>query len=470
MRHNTENLLPPDDLLPVDADLGAAAVELDDDALDADALGLRAGTPTAAAGHVAPLALAVEAEDDDDEDEVVEDAPVGTATPRARTSGDEDISALRRYYRDLATYRVLRPEEEVVRARQIESIELEAWQRLLTSRTLSGPALSAIEAALGTTTPDARRLRGAAAGTKEDRAELAALARRVAVQVRALDLERIALPAAIAAAQESLGGRGRDRHAVADLRAVRRASDKLAQAKHEFVQANLRLVLAIARRFRHHALPLEDLVQEGNLGLMKAVDRFEWRRGFRFSTYAMWWIRHAIQRALVDKGRLVRVPVHQVDSQIRIARVRRELTAKLGRVPTDEEVRVESGIAARKMELLDRVASVHTISLDRPVSGEDDDDRSWHTLVADPEAGEHTAAEALDQEVGRRALREELGRLKPMEADILRQRFGLVGEEEAERTLKEIGDQYGLSRERIRQIEQQALRKLRKALAHHQLV
>jgi RNA polymerase primary sigma factor len=224
----------------------------------------------------------------------------------------------------------------------------------------------------------------------------------------------------------------------------------------------LRLVISVARRFAHFGqLPFADLIQEGNLGLMTAVDRFDHHRGYRFSTYATWWIRHAIARAIADRGRTVRLPVHVLDSQQRVARWKRVLTNRLGRQPTDEELSAASGIAKKKLQALTTVPAGRTVSLDAPVGSDDDDDRRLLDLVRDPDADEHAVADRLSDQAMLEEMRQQLCRLKPVEADILRQRFGLEGDEE--RTLKEIGEKYNLSRERIRQLQEQALLKMRKA-------
>ena len=151
------------------------------------------------------------------------------------------------------------------------------------------------------------------------------------------------------------------------------------------MKANLRLVVSIARRFNHGRLPLADLIQEGNIGLMKAVERYDYRRGFRFSTYASWWIRHAISRALADKGRAVRLPVHMIDAYHRIAKSQRELQSKLERPPTTEEIAAATGIEAEKLEKMRTFLSETPVSLDRPIS--DEDGRRFIDVLVDPNEG-----------------------------------------------------------------------------------
>jgi RNA polymerase primary sigma factor len=237
------------------------------------------------------------------------------------------------------------------------------------------------------------------------------------------------------------------------------------RAKNEFVKANLRLVVSIARRFNHGRLPLPDLIQEGNIGLMKAVERYDYRRGFRFSTYASWWIRHAISRALADKGRAVRLPVHMIDAYHRIAKSERELQSKLERPATTEEIASVTGIEAEKLEKMRTFLADNPVSLDRSLS--DDDGRRLIDVLVDPNEAPAPPDQMMSSETQREMLKL-LSVLKPIEADILRKRFGLVNDRE--RTLKEIGDEYRLSRERVRQLQEQALGKMRKAMAKREML
>jgi RNA polymerase primary sigma factor len=241
---------------------------------------------------------------------------------------------------------------------------------------------------------------------------------------------------------------------------------RVQRSKNEFVKANLRLVVSIARRFNYGRMPLPDLIQEGNIGLIKAVERFDYRRGYRFSTYASWWIRHAISRALADKGRAVRLPVHMIDAYHRVARSRRDLVGKLGRQPTTEEIGEHTGIGTTKVERMRSFLLDQSVSLDRQVS--DDDGRKLIDFVQDPDQADNLPSERLVGEALTCEVRKLLGDLKPIEADILRQRFGL--DTDRELTLKEIGEKYNLSRERIRQLQEQALIKMRRAFQRRDLM
>ncbi len=238
------------------------------------------------------------------------------------------------------------------------------------------------------------------------------------------------------------------------------------EARNDFVKANLRLVVSIARRFNHGRMALADLIQEGNIGLMKAVERYDYRRGFRFSTYASWWIRHAISRALADKGREVRLPVHMIDAQHRLTKARRQLTGTLGRQPTSEELATATQMPLEKIEKMRSWLLEQSISIDKPVG--DDEGRVLGEVLEDPDREDVSPTGDLEWEALTTEVRDLLHELRPIEADILRQRFGLGTEQEL--TLKEIGDKYNLSRERIRQLQEQALAKMRRALARRDLM
>lgn len=252
------------------------------------------------------------------------------------------------------------------------------------------------------------------------------------------------------------------------------ADEEGKRLRDDFVKANLKLAISMTRRFDTGSMSFADLVQEGNIGLMHAVLRYDYRRGFRFSTYAGWWIRHQIGRAIADKARTIRIPVHMTEFVALVRSVRLELTGELGRKPDDVEVvaRLRRGDAKseripktdnnetllEKVRRLDR-NPVLQFSLDQPARTDDGDGDTMHDLMPDEIEDLRESATIIphaDLEVLRRAMT----RLKPIEIDVLRQRFG-IGDDE-ERTFKEIGDKYGLSRERIRQLQNHALEKLKR--------
>jgi RNA polymerase primary sigma factor len=236
--------------------------------------------------------------------------------------------------------------------------------------------------------------------------------------------------------------------------------DQAKRAREHMISANLRLVVANGKKYMNHGLGLLDLVQEGNAGLMRAVDKFEWQRGFKFSTYATWWIRQAIQRAVADQSRTIRVPVHMVETMQRVARTSRELTVQLGREPTSAEIAARLSedprwtITAEKVEEVKRYGRT-PISLETPIG--EDGDTELGSLIED-EAAESPLEAATNSQLKEQVERV-LDSLDGREQRVIRLRFGL--EDGRPRTLEEVGSEFGLTRERIRQIEAHALRKLR---------
>jgi RNA polymerase primary sigma factor len=234
------------------------------------------------------------------------------------------------------------------------------------------------------------------------------------------------------------------------------------QARREMAEGNLRLVVSIAKRYRGRGLAFGDLIQEGNRGLMRAVDKYEHRLGFKFGTYATWWIRQGITRALADHARTVRVPCHQVGTLAAIERVRGEFTVRYGREPSIEEIAETLGMTSEEARSL-RLVGRHPLSLHEPM--EKDGERPLLDFLNDP--GASAPAQGVDQHFLKERIREVLRSLAPREREVIELRFGL--RDGQPRTLDEVAKSYGITRERIRQIEARGLLKLRQPLRSQRL-
>ena len=410
-----------------------------------------------------------EIDETETEADASDDATGEVAAKPSKAVRADSGTYLSMYFRDMAQLDVLRPEEEFTSAREIEALEIALWEAVLAHQPALEDIFTSIEVLLPLP-PEAKALR------KADAKAHAKLVARAARKLRASDTDHVFIDAALLTIDRltlGIGVRGTDAPSLGREKArkewlhrVFAANRAAMEARNDFVRANLRLVVSIARRFNHGRMALADLIQEGNLGLLKAVERYDYRRGFRFSTYASWWIRHAISRALADKGREVRLPVHMIDAQHRLTKARRHLTAQLGRNPTSEELAQATQMPVDKVEKMRSWLLESSISLDKPVG--DDEGRTLGEVLEDPDRADVSPTQDLEWEALTTEVKGVLGELRPIEADILRQRFGLGTEQEL--TLKEIGDKYNLSRERIRQLQEQALGKMRRALARRDLI
>ena len=381
------------------------------------------------------------------------------------------------YMDQLSHIPLFTPEQEIQNARHLETLDLAIWRRILElprgaqlteqeAREMETPLQSTLSRIVQSYSRAATRTRSPSIKPTGARTKLI---NQAATALRAADQDKHHLEGVLRRLRREVWGRrimGEHRAyrvTHAHLTQIERDHGIATRARNNFVRANLRLVVSVARNFHHYRLPFIDLIQEGNVGLMKAVHRFDHRRGFRFSTYAHWWIRQSIERAIINKGSQVRLPVHVIDSRRQVARATSKLTQKLGRSPSTAELAKSTKLPKAKVEQIQAGIQQDPISLDEHVAN--DDSRKYIDLVRNED--ETALDEQLIRENTYDKVRELLQLLNPMEKDIIRRRFGLG--DDTDQTLDEIGKIYNLSRERVRQIQAQGLMKIRRMCERRQI-
>ena len=397
------------------------------------------------------------------------------APPRGTRATKSD-SSLAAYLQSMGAHPTFPPPQERQKAEQLWTTRCQRWAALLSYPPLVSSMRALIDARLevdGELAPLLERLERAAeefrrSRTSANEAHFRELCGQAGAALVDVDTDG-KLAEVLVADVAKVAQRERDGLTLAVARlpsesrpfrlfheAVSSADTRLRRFVDHFARANLRLVVTLARRLARGRLSMQDAIQEGNLGLLKAIDRFDHRKGFRFSTYASWWIRHAISRAIYNKARQVRLPVHVHDTHHKIARTRRRYEAEYGREPSLDELASETGVPRAKIEKVTALELGPIISLDAPVSPTNT--RMGVDLIEDEDESIEPSR-ALESFELEGELHEALSGLQPMELDILRRRYGLDGVEEE--TLQSIGERYALSRERIRQLQEQAVGRVR---------
>lgn len=402
-------------------------------------------------------------------------ARVSTLAQECTLTGHGTTSAFERYLRELSAYPIMGAEEELLAARTIERTEIEHWVALLSFLPVAGcvlerllmdmqslpeeqrPETGRVEQLQRLANQDATWSALAPSYEREWRDKVHELAR----SIRLLDADRAwmahARQVATSAVEHDLKAKRRNggfREECGEfIRRVSETERAQRRAKHRFVEANLRLVVTLARRYGRGGLPFIDVVQEGNIGLLKAVERFDHTRGYRFSTFALWWIRHAISRAVTDKGRAVRIPAHLLSDCARALRARDVLRAQTGLDPTSDELERQTRLSPKKLRKI-RLLSLSTpVSLDRELA-EGSGHRIGDTLVDDDLMDPYRGLEEKRQS---QEIKELLAILTPRESRLVAERFGL---DDDALSLEELGHRYQLSREGIRRRLLKTLRKM----------
>lgn len=382
-------------------------------------------------------------------------------------------NVLSKYFQEMAVNSLLSAEEEASLAKEIRESEENIWEALLSyAPTVPSFSKTIRENISDKTKISFRTLRNHANSLKKKPSPkmegmLYQTARTLAQKLRVLDPDQKIVKILLKRIDNNLvwntqNNQGQNTGRLKlKISHSRRLASKL---RNTFVESNLGLVITVARRYQFSGMGLPDLIQEGNLGLLKAVSRFDERKGFRFSTYATWWIRHSIGRSVSDKSRTVRIPVHVLENNQKISKIKKELTATLGRPATTNEISIKADLSIAKVERIISNANTYSISLDAPIGKDGERERM--------EVFSTSSSNSPYEQMARHSINKQaklaLNTLAPIEIEILHRRFGLAGKTAT--TLQEIANAIGKSRERIRQIQEKALLKLRENLIAQQAV
>ncbi|TPV93486.1 MAG: sigma-70 family RNA polymerase sigma factor [Myxococcales bacterium FL481] len=399
------------------------------------------------------------------------------ARPSSGSTSSSTTTALANYLKSASRARVMTAEQEAELAYEIMARRAMYWEAVISHDEFVEPILRFVFARFaeqetefpeGSAVIDAWHAFTASERNDEAREALSAAVRAACTRLADLDRDAELSDLVVADLQARIQGAvnglvlqapfpaANDIGFANYLGRIKACGQRLRSARHQFITANLRLVISVARRLDCGLMPLQDLIQEGNIGLMKAVDRFDASRGFRFSTYASWWIRHGINRALANKARTVRLPAHVTADQLRISRAIQDFEGTHGEKPSAKALAEKTGLPLVRVRKLERVAFEPVASLD--AANSNDDNRTLNDVLVDHAA--NMPNEELESQAVNGHLHDALRRLHPIEADILAKRFGLEDEDQ-QLTLRELGEHHRLSRERIRQLQERALDKLR---------
>jgi RNA polymerase primary sigma factor len=390
---------------------------------------------------------------------------------RATGKNNQKADALGVYMEGLTHIPLFSPEEENEAAQNLETLEAGVWMEVLWS--VQGVHYTILELSEGDMSLT-KLLQGWRRGLKNPLSQKSQNRRRtrcyeIALALRQSDADNVKLDGImVRLRRDAKGPRTQDENGCClmnedDLQRLHTKRRLANEARNNFTRANLRLVVSVARGFNNRFMQLVDLVQEGNVGLMKAIHRFDHRRGYRFSTYAHWWIRQSIERAIVNKGHQVRLPVHILDSRRQLERARRNLHREYGREPETSELMRRTQMSADKIEDVDRYVQRDPTSLEETRGN----DQGWRLMDVLPDQSVPDTDTPVMQKNLQDKLHELLKLLSPMEKDILQRRFGL--EKGEDQTLEQVGKAYNLSRERVRQIQVQGLTKMRRMCERRQI-